>query len=142
MGKTRSVGQRWRVPLKLATPQKLAGRVMEPPTHIKGGVVLSQSGKVVALWGGLHLYNHGKRQMRSLQVGIPVRPIQSTLTMLRAGGEMLSQDWGFELRRVTLRYAQDLGVPEVWLVRLGAGQHRPGALQIRRRSSRHPAKCP
>ena len=47
--------------------------------------------------------------------------------MLRAGGEMLSQDWGFELRRVTLRYAQDLGVPEEWLVRLGeAGQHRPG----------------
>ena len=51
--------------------------LLEPPTHIKGGVVLSQSGKVVALWGGLHLYNHGKRQMRSLQVGIPVRPIQS-----------------------------------------------------------------
>ena len=115
--------------------------LLEPPTHIKGGVVLSQSGKVVALWGGLHLYNHGKRQMRSLQVGIPVRPIQSTLAMLRAGGEMLSQDWGFELRRVTLRYAQDLGVPEEWLVRLGeAGQHRPGALQIRRRSSEHPAK--
>jgi pro-apoptotic serine protease NMA111 len=115
--------------------------LLEPPNHISGGVLLDSSGQVVGLWGGLDIYSHAKRRMNASRVGFPASVIMDAANQLSREGGAQAYDPGFEFRRVTLRYAQDLGVPEHWLVQLEkAGGERPGALQVRRRSPTHDAR--
>jgi S1-C subfamily serine protease len=137
------------IPLELPLPHppQFYGRDMdvitliEPPGHIPGGVVLGADGAAVGLWGALGVFNRGNRAVAGSRLGIPSNVLHTVVAALRAGETPTSLDPGYELRRVTLRYVQDLGLPESWLVRLeAAGGPRPGALQIRRRAPGHDAR--
>lgn len=115
--------------------------LMEPPGHIPGGVVMAGDGAIVGLWGSVAVFNAGKRGVQGSRLGLPVSVMRPAIDAVRAGKQPSALDRGYELRRVTLSYVQDLGLAEDWLVRLEAsGGERPGALQIRRRSPEHPAR--
>ena len=104
--------------------------------HIPGGVVLSQSGRVVTLWGG-YICNTVS-QIRLLHWVFPSERNPSQRRCAQV--EKWSVGLGVELRRVTLRYAQDLGVPEEWLVRFGKLANIGRCCSGPRRASEHPAR--